>query len=61
MGYKIMYHPYGSMERYKALLIAKGYDQQEVLAYFETFTPVAKLVTIYVFLVLATTHNWHLH
>lgn len=60
MGYKIKYHPNGSMEGYKALLIAKGYNQQEVLAYFETFTPVAKLVNIYVSLVLATTHNWHL-
>lgn len=35
-GLQDQYHPNGSMEGYKALLIAKKYNQQEVLAFFET-------------------------
>jgi hypothetical protein len=41
-------------------LVAKGYNQKEVIDYFETFSPVAKLVTVKSFVVIAATKGWSL-
>ena len=44
----------------KGHLIEKGHNQQEGLDFFETFSPVAKLVTVKIFLQLASSHSFFL-
>ena len=58
--YRIKYHPYGTIERYKFHLVAKGFTQKHGLDYSETFSPVAKSVSIKIILSLAVVKGWFL-
>ncbi|RVW26427.1 Retrovirus-related Pol polyprotein from transposon RE1 [Vitis vinifera] len=45
---------------YKARLVAKRFTQQEGIDYLDTFSPIAKLVTVKMLLSLVAIHGWSL-
>jgi hypothetical protein len=50
----------GSLDKYKAHLVAKGYKQHYGIDYQDTFSPVVKPATIRVVLSLAVSQGWNL-
>ena len=61
MVYKIKYWSDGTLERYKAHLVAKGYYQVKGLDCHDTFASVSKLVTMRTLLSLTTIKKWPLN
>lgn len=59
--YKIKHHPDGSIARYKARSVAKGFHQAYGIDYTNTFSPVVKHSTIQVVLALVVHLQWPLH
>ena len=50
----------GNLQRYKARLVAQGYNQKQGINYDETFSPVVRFESIRTIISLAAQHNLHL-
>ena len=59
--YKIKYVAYGSIEKFKARFVAKGYAQKEGIDYEETFAPVPRYTSIRSLISLAAQMGWEIH
>jgi hypothetical protein len=51
----------GSIDRYKARFLAKGYSQVHGLDYHETFSLVVKIASIKILLALLSNKNYEVH
>lgn len=56
--YNIKTNSDGSIEGYKAMLVAKGYSQQYGMDYEEIFAHVAKMTTIRTLIAVASVSRW---
>lgn len=59
--YKTKHYSNDFIERYKIRLVALGNKQIEGVDYGETFAPVIKMETIYMFLKVVAGNNWSVH
>ncbi|PKU73341.1 Retrovirus-related Pol polyprotein from transposon TNT 1-94 [Dendrobium catenatum] len=57
-AFKTKLLPNGQIDRYKARLVALGYDQKQGINYTETFSPVAKMRTIRLMLTVSLIRQW---
>jgi hypothetical protein len=56
--YKVKTCSDGSLERYKARLVARGFQQEHGRDYDETFAPVAHMTTIHTLIIVASVWGW---
>jgi histone deacetylase 1/2 len=59
--YRIKNNADGTIERYKACLVAKGFKQRYGIDYEDTFCPIVKAATIRLVLALLVSRGWSLH
>ena len=51
----------GSIDKYKARIVIKGYKQTEDFDYFDTYSPVTRINFIRMVLAIATLRNLEVH
>ena len=59
--YKIKHVTDGSIEKYKAIFVARGFSKKEGIDYEETFSPVERYTSIRTIMALASLMKWILH
>eukprot|EP00253_Pinus_taeda_P011785 PITA_11785 len=59
--YKVKQAADGSVEKYKARFVARGFSQIEGIDYEETFAPVARYSSIRTILAFSAQMGWHIH
>lgn len=58
--FKLIKNSGSSISHYKSRLVAKGFNQRLEMDFKKTFSPVVKLVTIWVMLTLLVSNNWQI-
>ena len=65
LGYKWIFKrklkAYGSIDKYKARLVVKGYKQKEGVNYFDTYSLVTRITSIRMLVAIAALHNLEIH
>ena len=51
----------GTIDKYKARLVIKGYRQKEGLDYFDTYSPVTRITSIRMILAITALRNLEVH
>ena len=52
--------PDGSIDKYKIILVAKGF-KQKFLDFFDTYSPITRITSIKMLIAIATSHNLKIH
>ena len=58
---KKKFKPDGTIDKYKAWLVAKAYTQKEGKDFFDTYSPIARLTTIRALIFLAASYGLIIH
>ena len=58
--FKVKQNPDGTLNKYKARLVDKGFHQQQGFDFTETFSPVIKPVIVRIVLTIAIAKRWHI-
>ncbi|KAL0428229.1 UNVERIFIED_CONTAM: Retrovirus-related Pol polyprotein from transposon TNT 1-94 [Sesamum latifolium] len=53
--------PNGFVDKFKVRLVAKDFKQNEGIDYFDTYSPIAQLITIQVLIALASVYSFPIH
>ena len=65
LGYKWIFkrklNADGSIDKYNARLVVKGYKQKEGVDYFDTYSPVTRITSIWMLIAIAVLHNQKIH
>ena len=59
--FKVKRLPNGQIDRYKARLVARGFFQQYVVDYEETFTPVVRMESLRILLAISAIEDMEIH
>jgi hypothetical protein len=51
----------GSINKYKARLVVKGYKQKEGVDYFDTYSPVIRITSIRMLITIVALHKLEIH